>query len=53
MPVPYDIGFRLSFAAKLQDDVLQILEQILPFFQPHYSVTMNILQGHEEKKDII
>ena len=52
MPVPYDIGFRLSFAAKLQDDVLQILEQILPFFQPHYSVTMNILQGHEEKKDI-
>jgi len=52
MPVPYDIGFRLSFATKLQDDALQILEQILPYFQPAYSVTMKMLEGHDEKKDI-
>lgn len=52
MPVPYDIGFRLSFATKLQDDALQILEQILPHFQPFYNVTMNMLEGHDEKKDI-
>lgn len=52
MPVPYDIGFRLSFASKLQDDALQILEQILPFFQPSYSVTINMLDGHDEKRDI-
>ena len=26
MPVPYNISFRLSFASKLQDDSLQILE---------------------------
>jgi hypothetical protein len=52
MPVPYDVGFRLSFAAKLQDDALQIIEQILPFFQPSYSVTINMLEGVSEKRDI-
>ena len=52
LPVPYDIGFRLSFATKLQDDSLQIIEQILPFFQPSYAVTINMLEGVEEKRDI-
>ena len=52
LPVPYEIGFRLSFAAKLQDDSLQILEQILPHFQPSYNVTVNMLEGVEEKRDI-
>ena len=52
LPVPYDVGFRLSFATKLQDDALQIIEQILPFFQPSYSVTVNMLEGVEEKRDI-
>ena len=52
LPVPYDVGFRLSFATKLQDDALQIVEQILPFFQPAYNVTVNMLEGIEEKRDI-
>ena len=52
LPLPYEIGFRLSFAAKLQDDSLQILEQILPHFQPSFSVTVNMLEGVEEKRDI-
>ena len=52
LPVPYDIGFRLSFATKLQDDALQIIEQILPFFQPSYNVTVNMLDGVEESRDI-
>ena len=52
MPVPYDIGFRLSFACKLQDDALQIIEQILPFFQPSYQVTINMLEGADEKRDV-
>ena len=52
LPVPYEIGFRLSFATKLQDDALQIVEQILPFFQPSYNVTINMLEGVEEKRDV-
>ena len=52
LPVPYEIGFRLSFASKQQDDTLQILEQILPHFQPSFQVTVNMLEGIEEKRDI-
>ena len=52
LPVPYDVGFRLSFACKLQDDALQIIEQILPNFQPSFQVTVNMLEGIEEKRDI-
>ena len=52
LPVPYEIGFRLSFATKLQDDALQIIEQILPHFQPSFNVTVNMLEGVEEKRDV-
>ena len=34
MPVPYNINFDLYVLAKSSDDALQIVEQILPFFQP-------------------
>ena len=40
-PVPYRIGFQLNIITKNQDEALQILEQILPFFQPEYTVTIN------------
>lgn len=38
--VPYNITFSLTIYAKAQDDALQIVEQILPFFTPQYSLTM-------------
>lgn len=44
-PVPYRIGFSLSIYGKNQDDVLQILEQIIPFFQPDYTVTVREIDG--------
>ena len=40
VPVPYDISFQLNVFTATQDDGLQILEQILPYFQPDYTVTM-------------
>tara|TARA_Y100000004_G_scaffold62817_1_gene70367 strand:+ start:949 stop:1749 length:801 start_codon:yes stop_codon:yes gene_type:complete len=40
VPVPYNIGFSLAVYAKNQDDALQVVEQILPFFNPQYSLTM-------------
>ena len=52
LPVPYEIGFRLSFATKQQDDALQIIEQILPHFQPSFNVTVNMLENVEEKRDV-
>ena len=34
MPVPYNMDFELSIMTKLDDDMLQIIEQILPYFGP-------------------
>ena len=52
MPVPYNIGFELNIITKLQDDSLQILEQILPFFQPGYTLTVDLVNSIGEKRDI-
>ena len=41
MPVPYNMDFELFIMAKQSDDALQIVEQILPFFQPDYTITLN------------
>ena len=41
MPVPYNMDFQMAVMAKNSDDALQIVEQILPFFQPDYTVTLN------------
>lgn len=37
---PYIISFQLNIYAKSQDDALQVVEQILPYFAPQYSVTI-------------
>lgn len=52
VPVPYNIGFELNIISKVQDDVLQIIEQILPFFQPSFNITVNLIPEISEKKDI-
>ena len=52
MPVPYNIGFELSIMCKLNDDALQIVEQILPYFQPSFNLTVDLVQSIGEKRDI-
>ena len=52
MPVPYNMDFELSIMAKVNDDMLQIVEQILPYFQPSYNVTIEIVERIKEKRDI-
>ena len=52
MPVPYNMIFELSIMCKLNDDALQIIEQILPYFQPHYNITVNLVSNVSEKRDI-
>lgn len=37
---PYDITFDVNIYAKSQDDALQIVEQILPYFSPQYTVSV-------------
>ena len=52
MPVPYNIGFELNILAKLNDDALQIVEQILPYFQPSFNITVDLVSAIGEKRDI-
>ena len=52
MPVPYNMSFELSIYTKLNDDMLQILEQILPYFQPGYTVSIKLLDDVAEKRDV-
>lgn len=52
MPVPYNMQFELSIMAKLNDDALQIVEQILPYFQPSYNLTVELIDQINEKRDI-
>jgi len=37
---PYNVNFDLNVYAKSQDDALQIVEQIFPFFTPQYTVSV-------------
>jgi hypothetical protein len=52
LPVPYNMQFELSIMSKLNDDALQIVEQILPYFQPAYTMTVDLVETINEKRDI-
>ena len=51
-PVPYNINFSLYSFTATAENGLQIIEQILPFFQPEYTVTMNVVPELSIKRDI-
>ena len=52
MPVPYNLDIELYVLSKNSDDALQIVEQILPYFQPDYTVTVNDMVDMGIKRDI-
>ena len=52
MPVPYNMQFELSIMTKLNDDAMQIVEQILPYFQPAFNLSIELVESIKEKRDI-
>ena len=52
MPVPYNLAIELYVMAKQSDDALQIVEQILPYFQPDYTLTINDNVSMDSKRDV-
>ena len=52
MPVPYNLGIELYVLSKSSDDALQIVEQILPYFQPDYSITIHDMPDMSIKRDV-
>jgi len=51
-PVPYDFNFSLSIYVRNTEDGTQILEQILPFFTPDFTVTVDFIPEMDQKYDL-
>lgn len=51
-PVPYDFDFNLYVFVKQARDGTRILEQILPFFTPDWTATLNLDSTMQHKYDI-
>jgi hypothetical protein len=49
---PYILDMQLNIMAKNQDDALQILEQIVPYFQPTYTVAVQFIEGINKSFDV-
>jgi hypothetical protein len=50
-PIPYDLNFELYIYVKNAEDGLQIVEQILPFFKPDLTLSVNVLPAVGIKHD--
>jgi hypothetical protein len=51
-PVPYNLDISLYILTKTQEDALQILEQILPFFTPEYTLSTNAVPDMKIVQDV-
>ena len=51
-PVPYNLNFTLSAMCKNMTDAFQIVEQILPYFQPEYTVSMKMIDDMSDVRDV-
>ena len=49
--VPYNVSFSLSVYAKSQDDALQVVEQIIPYFAPQYTLTVKPFSDQPDIKE--
>ena len=52
VPVPYNFNFSMSIYVRNTDDGTQIVEQILPFFKPDFTVTVDMIPGMDQKYDM-
>jgi len=52
LPVPYNMTITLSVYTKLNDDMLQIVEQIVPYFQPGYTLPIKFLGNFNEVRNV-
>jgi len=42
-PVPYDLNFKMEILSKTMEDGLRIIEQILPYFTPEWTISAALL----------
>ena len=51
-PIPYDFSFSMSIFVRNTEDGTQIIEQILPFFTPDFTVTVDLIPDMDQKYDM-
>jgi hypothetical protein len=51
-PVPYDMSFELNIMVKNAEDGTRILEQIIPFFTPEWTASVNLIPSMNVIHDI-
>ena len=51
-PIPYNFDFTLSIYVRNTEDGTQILEQILPFFTPDFTVTIDFIDKMDQTYDV-
>jgi len=52
VPTPYNVSMSLYLYSKNQDDGLQVIEQILPYFNPDFNLTLNAVPSMNIKNDL-
>lgn len=52
VPIPYNFNFNLSLYVRNIEDGTQILEQILPFFTPDFTISLDFADGMNRTYDI-
>ena len=51
-PVPYDMQFEMSILVKNSEDGTRIIEQIVPYFTPAFTVSVNVVPEVDSARDI-
>tara|TARA_B100001113_G_scaffold153710_1_gene125746 strand:+ start:1228 stop:2052 length:825 start_codon:yes stop_codon:yes gene_type:complete len=51
-PVPYDLSFDFNMFTRYAEDSTQLLEQIVPFFTPEFTATINLIPEMDIKVDV-
>ena len=51
-PIPYDFSFDLSIYVRNIEDGAQLIEQIVPYFTPDFTITVDFVPGLGQKFDI-
>lgn len=52
-PTPYNVGVNLYVYTKNQDDGLQVIEQILPYFNPDFNLSIHAMPALDIKNDLM
>jgi len=51
-PVPYDLQFEMNILVKNAEDGTRIVEQIVPYFTPAFTVSVNVVPDVDGPRDI-